>query len=284
MVERVIWISAEGQEQELTNQVWVDVAGLRGFDMASFDYVESEILFDYGTQLKRVKTPPREMDIDLIVYGKNRGDLYQNLRRLRSMLNSYRGIGKLKVVTSDGLERFLHCVYAKGMEGELSIEMASFRKMTLTFRAFDPFFYSTSIFSNSFQMDSIPPQWFPILPLRLGSEAISGEITILNAGDIETYPIWKIIGQGENPKIKNLTTGSTISFNDVSLRQGQYITIDTKQRLIEKDDGTSLYPFLDYGSTFWKLVRGSNIIRVEMSEATPASKIEISYQERYLGA
>ncbi|AUS07423.1 hypothetical protein C1X05_00150 [Laceyella sacchari] len=74
-----------------------------------------------------------------------------------------------------------------------------------------------------------------------------------------------------------------MAFNNVTLTQGQYITIDTKQRVIEPDDGTSLYPSLAFGSTLWKIGAGANIVRVEMSGATADSKIELSFQERYLG-
>lgn len=230
--------------------------------MSDFEYIESEIPFDYGTYLKRVKTPPREMDIDVILTGSTRADLFQKIRTLRNLFNSYRGIGKLKFLAPDSVERYINCVYKQGLEGETGVDNVfhHWRKMTLVFRAFDPFFYGAET-TQTFQLDENPPLWFPIFPLNLGGDAVSSQITINYTGDIETNPIWTIHGPGDDPTMTNLTTGEVLQISGVSLDATQTITIDTTTRQITLDDGTNLLPYLDFGSTFWNLELGTNQIK-----------------------
>jgi hypothetical protein len=283
-IETITWIDPDGIEQQLTSQGWMKVVGWRGFDMSDFDYVESEIPFDYGTYLKRVKTPPRDMDIDVIIQGSSRADLFQKIRSLSKLFNSYRGIGKLKILAPDNTERYIHCVYKQGLEGQTGVDNVFFhwRKMTLVFRAFDPFFYGAET-TEIFQLDQNPPLWFPFFPLSLAGDAVVSQISIDYDGDIEANPTWTIHGPGDNPKMTNLTTGEVLTINNVSLESDQTITIDTRNRKIILDDTYNLLPSLALGSTFWALQRGQNTVKIEMANATASSSIQLAYSPKYLG-
>ena len=285
MAYEVISWSIGDREQVLTGQGWLSVAGWRGFDMADFEYIEDEIPFDYGSYLKKVKIRPREMDIDLIIRGTSRADLFQRIRYLRSLFNSSKGVpGKLKILAPDGEERYINCLYKEGMEGQTeTVDLTThIRRMTVTFRAFDPFFYGQET-TKIFQLNENPPKWFPIFPLTLGGDAVTSQIDIENFGDCDAYPTWTIYGPGAAPRLTNLTTNKVLSLEFIELDSMQSITIDTKTPRILLDDGTNLLPYLSWGSTFWTLQTGLNRIKIEMADADANSRIEIAYRPRFLG-
>ncbi|MBA4544000.1 phage tail family protein [Thermoactinomyces daqus] len=288
--ERITWVDQSGVETVLSYQPGVENTILllydrEGFEMPSFSFAEEKIPLQSGSVLQDIQVEPREVDMAVMFRGNNSADLQRNVRWFKKLFNPLRGDGKLRVLTADGVERELVCRYKSGMEGrEKTGESGDrYKKMVLTFRAFDPFFYSTQVFTNTYELNTNPPKWFPLFPLRLGGDAISTEIQLDNQGDIETFPVWTIYGPGQNPVLLNLTTGYYLMFENLSLDVNEFVTIDTQKRIIEKDDGTNLYPELSIGSTLWRLNAGVNIVHMEMDGASSDSKIVVWYRERYLG-
>lgn len=281
--EQISWISADNQETIITVQDWIDVAGWSGFNMADIEHIEDPIPFEDGSFYRRSKTLPRELDLDLIVWGVDRSDLFQRIRSLTHSLNVYKGMGKIRFISPDGYDRYISCLYKDGMQGEEGTEGGvCWRKMTLVFRAFDPYFYGSET-SEVFMLDENPPMWFPFFPLNLGGDAVSSQLSINYDGDVKTFPTWTIHGPGDDPKLINQTTGESLSISNVSLDETQTITIDTKLRQITLDDNINLLPQLAWGSTFWTLEPGQNSVKIEMANATAASSIQLSYSPRYLG-
>jgi hypothetical protein len=281
--EQISWISPINEETIFTVQDWIDVSGWSGFNMADFQHIEDPIPFEDGSFYRRSKTLPRELDLDFIVWGVDRSDLFQRIRNLTHSFNIYRGIGKIRFVSPDGLDRYIYCLYKDGMQGSEGKEGGvCWRKMALTFRAFDPYFYGAET-TNVFQLDQNPPKWFPFFPLNLGGDAVSSQIQINYDGDVKTFPTWTIHGPGDNPKLVNQTTGEVLTINNITLTSSQTITIDTKARKIILDDNINLLPSLAWGSTFWTLEPGMNQVKIEMANATSVSSIQLAYSPRYLG-
>jgi hypothetical protein len=281
--EQISWISPMNVETIFTVQDWIDVSGWSSFNNPDFEHIEDPIPFEDGSFYRRSKTLPRELDLDLIVWGVDRSDLFQRIRTLTHSFNVYKGIGKIRFISPDGLDRYIFCLYKQGLEGEEGKEGGvCWRKMTLTFRAFDPYFYGLET-TEVFQLDQNPPLWFPFFPLNLGGDAVSSQIQIDYDGDVKTYPTWTIHGPGDDPKLINQTTGESLSISNVTLDENQIITIDTKNRKIILDENINLLPSLDYGSTFWTLEPGMNQVKIEMANATSLSSIQLAYSPRYLG-
>jgi phage-related protein len=281
--EVISWISPDNVETIITVQDWIDVSGWSGFNNPDFEHIEDPIPFEDGSFYRRSKTLPRELEIDLIVWGANRSELFQRIRQLTQSLNVYKGIGKIKFVSPDLIERSIFCLYKQGLEGNEGEDGGvSWRKITLTFRAFDPYFYGSET-TEVFQLDQNPPMWFPFFPLNLGGDAVVSQIQIDNTGDVKTFPVWTIHGPGDDPKMTNLTTGEVLTISGVTLDENQTITIDTKSRQITLDDNINLLPLLAWGSTFWTLEPGVNQVKIEMANATASSSIQLAYSPRYLG-
>lgn len=280
--EIISWISPVGVETIFSGQDWVNVSGWSGFDMADIEHFEDTVPFEDGSHYRGSKTLPRDLDLNIKVWGTSRSELFQRIRALTQSLNVYKGMGKIRFISPDGIDRSISCLYKDGLQGEEGKDGVYWRKIILTFRAFDPFFYGSET-TEVFKLDENPPLWFPIFPLNLGGDAVSSQINIDNDGDVRTYPTWTITGPGENPKMTNLTTGEYVSLNDIALSESDSITIDTKRRLITLSDGTNLLPILSWGSTFWALEPRQNSIKIEMANATSDSSIQLAYSPRYLG-
>jgi hypothetical protein len=280
--EIISWISPLGVETIFSSQDWVNVSGWSGFDMADIEHFEDPIPFEDGSHYRRSKTLPRDLDLNMKVRGTSRAELFQRIRSLTQSLNVYKGMGRIRVISPDGMDRYINCLYKDGLQGEEGKDGVYWRKLTLTFRAFDPFFYGSET-TEVFQLDENPPLWFPIFPLNLGGDAVSSQININYEGDVKTYPTWTVHGPGNDPKLSNQTTGKTLSISNVTLDENQTITIDTKNRQITLDDNINLLPLLTYGSTFWTLDSGQNSVKIEMANATSDSSIQLAYSPRYLG-
>lgn len=180
---------------------------------------------------------------------------------------------------------FIWCLYQEGLEGQsgTSEDGVAWRKVTLVFRAFDPFFHSLYPVNLAFLVQENPPTWFPLLPLQLGGDAIAAEFEVFNGGDVFTYPTWEIRGPGQNPKIINHSTGKVLQLDGVVLGDGESILIDTKQRIIQHSSGANLFPTLAWGTGLWMLAIGNNQIKLEMPGANEVSRVHLSFAERYMG-
>jgi hypothetical protein len=255
--------------------------------MPSFSFEEDQFLFEMGSFLKQVNVEPRDIHLQVAFRANHATKLRAIKRSFFSLFNPLNGDGKLRVRAFNGSERELICRYKSGMEGqERRGQTWNFIQLySLTFRAFDPFWYDVKEVSYSFQLNKIPPKWFPFFPLRLGGESLASEIQINNVGDVEAFPNWTIHGPGKNPKMFNSTTGQMISFTGITLDESQFITIDIKPRgsQIKTNDGTDIYSELDFGSTLWRIAPNNNIIRIEMVGVTSDSKVNLSFRPRYLG-
>lgn len=284
--ETITWIDANGFETSLSDESTYEVLlGTKGFYMPPIDFVEDEVPFHHGSLLRNVKVRARDLDVPLVIRGKDEIDKRDKLRNLQRFLNPLKGSGRIKVTSYDGSERELRCLYIGGLEIDESSGLYNHRiqKAVLVFRAFDPFWYDTFTNVLTFTIGQ-PATFFPFFPLRLTSSSVFADTTVTNIGDVETWPEWIITGPGENIVLRNLTTGE-ITHLETSLEVGESITIDTGlyKKTITKNNGENLYYTLTDESSLWSLQEGINSIRIEMSNSNKESSVQLSYRNRYLG-
>jgi hypothetical protein len=282
--DKVSWISADGTEYPISDNHLI-MAGSDGRFMPPVDFVEEDIPFQHGSQLREVLVRPREVDLPIYVDGTSEIDLRNQLRTLLRVLNPLKGNGKLRITGPDGSQRELTCRYKGGMEisEKGNSKIGNLQAVVLVLRAFDPFWYDTITKVETFTINQQATSFFPIFPLRLSSSTVFADFTVDNSGDVETWPEWIIKGPGENIYLRNLTTGETLRLN-TSLGLGESIRIDTKpfSKTVIKGNNENLFYTIE-NSTLWALQEGFNSIRLEMSNATSDSSIQLSYKNRYWG-
>jgi phage-related protein len=283
-MDKLSWIDANGTEHLFTSDLVV-LQGKQGFHMPPIAHVEENVPFQFGTKRRETRIEAREIDVPLLIRSDSPVTLRQKVRECLRMFNPLHD-GRIKVIAPDGTQRELHCRYTSGLEGNESSDAKGryWQTVVLVFRAFDPFWYDTSTVVQTFTTGE-PATLFPFFPIRLTSSTVFADTSIDNQGDVESWPEWIIKGPGEDITLRNFSTGETLRLF-TSLQIGEFITIDTKpgKKTIKKNDGTNMYATLSDASSLWALQDGVNNIRIEMSNATTDSSVQLSYKPRYLGA
>lgn len=285
MADKLYWIDANGTEIPFDSPNIKVLTGMQGRFMPPVDFTEEQIAFQHGTKLRQVSVQARDIDIPLLIKADNEIELRRLVRSIMRSFNPLKADGRIRVLSPDGTQRELFCRYSQGMEGQEDMDVKGKRWQTvvLAFRAFDPFWYDAITNVETFTTGQ-PATFFPFLPLRLASSSVFTDTTIDNTGDVETYPEWIIKGPGENIVLRNLTTGEVTNISH-TLGLGESITVNTKpfQKTVTKNDGTNLFYTLSDESSLWALTEGQNSIRIEMSNSTEQSSVQLSYKNRYWG-
>jgi hypothetical protein len=253
--------------------------------MPPISFVEDEVPLSPGSRLRTVKVGAREFDLSILIDGTSEADVRNKTRNLLRIFNPLNGDGKIRIVSADGSQREINCRYSSGLQisEKEGSKIGNIQTVVLVFRAFDPFWYDTATQVQKF-ITGQPATFFPFFPLRLSSSTVFADISINNDGDVETWPEWIITGPGSGIIIRNLTTGEVSNLN-TTLQIGETITIDTRpgKKTVKKNDGTNLFAMLSDDSSLWSLQPGTNNIRIEVSNATVDSSVQLSYRNRYWG-
>jgi hypothetical protein len=196
--------------------------------------VEQRTPLHPGSVFQFMDIQPRDVELGILVEGKSPGDLREKIRNLTTKLIGTDGA--LYARYTDGTERRLYCMYKEGLEGEETTStkgVGYYQKMVLVFRAFDPFWYETSL---------------------LASRYASEFAYYRNTGDYNAYPVIFVNGQAGNPDIAIWETGGPgepsagsperLRIN-TTIPGNRRLVIDTKKRTVKLNDGTNLYGNVD---------------------------------------
>lgn len=163
------------------------------------------------------------------------------------------------------------------------------KEFQLTLLAPDPFVYSDTLFSASTSPLTgggtaggvALPHAFPF---SFGEYTAGGEVTVTNSGNVNSYPVVRVYGPITAPTLRNLTTGSVLSFPGLSVSAGSYAALDMAAETARLDDLASspLIRYLDVASSeFWPLIPGSNIVRLTGSSFSSATNATVLYRHAF---
>lgn len=275
MAETIEYVDADGDAITLYK-----VRGAGGRWMPPVLVDDQAVPGDHGTRFRGCRFDAAQPIIPVLVEGDTISDYRAALRDLASALNPAKGVGKLRA-TFDGGVREQAAIYLDGLDHPEDFPLHG--TPAVMFRAFDPFWYDTTTVTGTFTTGTAAP-FFPILPLRLASSEVFADATVVNSGDIEGWPIWTITGPGSGLILEHVDTGKRLTL-DYTLAAGDIVTIDTTpgMKTVTLDDGTNLFPDLT-ARQFWPLLRGDNAIRVELTDATADSEVQMTFRRRWLAA
>lgn len=165
----------------------------------------------------------------------------------------------------------------------------------LEFECYSPLFYSTS---KMIELATTAGEGLHF-PLIIPSEGVvfgkiekKQSINITNNGDSDVGCTIKVGASGgvvKNPKIYNVNTGQYISFDDVTLQDGDYITITTSigeenaiHHVVETSTDVSLIGNISIGSEFIQIKQGSYYYAYEVDKQYENNiDVSIEFTERY---
>lgn len=126
-------------------------------------------------------------------------------------------------------------------------------------------------------------------PMSLPTEfaKISYHCEIDNDGDVETPLIITFVGEAENPKILNKTTGEFIKVN-MTISQNEKLVINTSRgqetvNLVTPYETRDVFDNIDLNSTFFKLQVGKNLLEYSSDMEIAQDSVSIEYSKKYIG-
>jgi hypothetical protein len=280
MNETLEWIAADGEAITLTQR-----QGGKGRWAAPVLLTTDKVFGQPGARVRSVTFDMANVVVPVLLTTTTTDAYRALLRSMSASLNPLTGPGLLRstVTWDDGTVevRELGCYYTAGMdvpEDYLDVGYAS-----LLFTAPDPFWYGAS---QTFAWQSPPTivNWFPILPLRLGTSQVFKRATLVNAGDAAAWPVWRVTGPttGEM-SLTNETTGGVFALA-YAVPAGASITIDTRPNVKAVTSvAGNLFPYLT-SPTLWSLTVGNNAVTMVIPGATAATTVAVAYRQGYLAA
>lgn len=282
--ETLIYFNARDESVAFFSATSEILWGVAGRFMPPVEIIEDIIPGQPGSRTRSVRHLPRDVAVPVWLRGPSAADLRATLREVVRILDPTIGDGRLQATAPDGSVRELTCRYANGLTLTETLEDGggvTEQRSSLVFRCADPYWYERDATELSFTIGD-PPTFFPFFPLRLASSTVFGSFVIGNAGDVPTWPVWTVLGPGEDLQLNNLTTGESLSLTGV-IPAGATVVIDTRPgKKTIRQGTTNLYPNLEAGSALWALAAGQNELQVELSGADADTRVSISFRRAFL--
>jgi len=212
--------------------------------------------------------------------------LDQLVRAFYNRRNALPAPGSLAIQRPDGTSRQIATYTTSGLNTpEVGIDNGTIYSFTLLTP--DPFWYDVLSNDLTFSNPGGSPGILPLLPIAIGSSSIFGTNVVYNNGGSDAYPEWLIVGPG-TPTMNNLTTGRAWALSS-SIATGNVISVKTKpgfQQCVNTTTGVNIWDQLVISSPrdLWPLVPGPNSISISMAGSTPATKVVMSWRNRWLRA
>jgi len=284
-VDQISYTDGYGEETDLSTIFGEQYkAGLDGRFTAPVEHFSDQVPEQDGARYRGSRVLPNLLTIPITFVADDIATLRAKVREVARALSPKRGIGKLTVFTSDGLGRYVNCVYESGFETDPATEDEIYdARVVLNFRAFDPFWYDIEPVNKRFDNRNNGGTFFPAPPFRIGSSSVFSTFAEDNEGDVRAWPVWDITGPGEKLRLLNETTGEWLAISQ-AIARGTTIRIDTRPgvKSVRNITGnTNLFPYIT--GSLWSLAPGLNSLRVEMINAIPDASVNLQYQPGYLG-
>ena len=262
--------------------------GIEGIGLPPVDHRLTERSGGYGSILRSTHLKEREIFVPLKIMGANQEEVLTAWRRLLDALHPSRGSARLEVRLPGAAPRFIDVLYKEGLKGEFG---QKYRKthlsVGLTLLAPHPLFYGEdhllswspkSSEGKHFVSDSQP--FFPLIltPSTVGELT---EITI--ESDQNVTPVWRITGPVTDVKVTHQESGAFFQVRE-TFKPGEWMVLDVATYDVFDSVHTrgELWDKVADGSTLFQLPPGKNTIRVEATNMTDASGIQLVYKPTYL--
>lgn len=293
--------NGEGEEIPLTGfsgKAWPGIVmqpGATGLDSPPFELHSDDSPNLDGGIFRNSRAVQREIMVPVHLHGIDRKSLKDLQRKLVSSLNPTKGYCVLKFIESDAVPKYLYCYYKAGMEGSEETSQSGFTWKTfgIQLTAFDPYFYSDFVQAAQWSFGTGEPflsTTVSFLPFKINAGLLSGsEVTIVNPGDVQAWPVWKLNGpirsfQFVSPDGKSFGITAPIDGSNV-IGGGRTLTVDTRPgyKSLKDDLGVNYWPLLDDDPELWPISEGISECNVSIVPGAGTASVELTYSPRYEG-
>ena len=282
---KLTWTSPGGTSVEFSkdDSTYKLLKNYDGFATADLTYRTSSAPYQQGETLLSTQFNSRKLGFSVMVTAPTLEDVQAATQALIRLFNPLAGDGILCFEYEDGTCYYLSCsgrvTTSVGGRG-LSYQVVNFQ-MT----AHDPFWYTSY---QAASLGTTNTATFPLVfPFVLPSNTANTIIT--NNGDIDAAATIIITGDVTNPKITNNTTSEFFEFTiDMDANDTMTITTGFGNKTINYYDataGTTVngFQYLNADSVFWELIPGENEIIFTSDAVDAATRVSLSWRDRYSG-
>jgi hypothetical protein len=240
--------------------------------------------------VRSTRTRGRRVALSVWVEAPEASNLWAEVQRWAKRWDPARGQGFLKVESLTGDVRRLPCYVETVVDNEvLGVSSGpTFQRFELILFAPDGVWESVTQRSFAWGVTGVTSSFLPLGGsgdyFVLGDSALLVAESIVNGGDVNTWPVWTISGPVTDFTLTNSTTGDSLVFDDLGLLAGESVQIDTRPgvKAVVKSDGTSLFSSLSSSSALGALVAGGNDISVTVTGGTGSTGLALAFRERWL--
>lgn len=266
-----------GTEYQTDYMLGTDVAGL-GLTTVNVDIAEGA---GDGGVWRRTRRNPRIIDLPILVFGDDRGDLQTKLRRLAQILSDR--VGPTKIQVDFGDESATVYTYGYLIDGGTTTYGADGTQQhcrwVVSLKCPDPYWTSETAISFKIQQNTDVDGLLPYLgELRLTDGQSLGTTTVTNPGEVEAWPVWQITGPCDAFTVTKDGVGFTYTG---TIAAGATVTVNTKTGTVTNSSGTNLYANLSAAPKLFSLPSGTNIVTVTATNPTAATLIQCYFNPRH---
>jgi hypothetical protein len=227
----------------------------------------------------------REMTVEFIIMGSNRQQVFDRRLIVTKHFNPMKGIGTLIWEQEDGTIYHIDCIPRRVTFPSGDGQGRGYQVVIVEFYAPNPFWYDpTQIeqvmvgFSGGLQFD-----WsFPISFGQVGSQ-----VTLENAGDVDSPIMVYFYGEVVNPTITNETTGESIII-ERTVNDGDILIVSTAfgekaVQVLSGGEYVNAFEYVNPDSEFWSLKPGKNIVSYSVASEGENAQCRLYYYNRYSG-
>lgn len=265
------------------------ISNIDGLGDVTADIQMQRAPFQDGSTFIDSRLDPRYLSFDVFIKGDNDTDISEKRSQLSRVFNPKLGSG-LFVYRYGDIVREINATsehvptFPTGAENRghhYQIAMISlvcpdpyWKSPRLTVEPLSPFVEMFEFPSDYWEVGAGGDLFFEV--------GFEGEIReLIVRGDAGSPVQIKFYGPSTNPVIRNNTTNEFIKVNR-TLDATDVLFIDTGSKEVTIN-GVNVFNWIDINSTFWKLHEGANEIEYTADAGVADARLEIMWNERYIG-
>lgn len=240
-----------------------------------------------GGRWRNSRRGPREMIMPIYIFGIDRQEIEDRMRRLTRLFNDTYSTPSLIAEYPDNNTSFstdFH--YAGGADPQYGQDTngRTYAKLVLALRAPDPYWTARDALSYSLRAANagrglIKTGNGGLTRLQISSSQAIGTISLSNSGDVDAFPTWSIKGPGDSFTATRNIDGAFFSYTSPILI-ADVITINTKNKTVIDQSGANRYTSLATAPKLFSIPAGDSTISVAMGNATADTVISMFFLPR----
>ncbi|MFE7347528.1 phage tail protein [Streptomyces fimicarius] len=241
-----------------------------------------------GARLRHVQAQPRTIVWPVLVKGADHTRFTANWRSLaRAFTRTLReGPGVLEVARPNGGVRRISAYYSDGWDGRgQQATGITWDSAVATLWCEDPYWTDavpvTVHRETGTQVDYLVP--YP----SLSSGQVLGATTVINPGDVEVWPEWRITGPASVITFTRDGTGESFTLDMAKtvhgpLLAGETVTVSTDPPRVRSGIGENLVGGLNWpAAVLWSLPPGETPVVFQLDGAAAGSAVDLVFYPRY---